>query len=231
MTFVSSLTSWPAAVAGSLTAVVARRRGPVLPRRLRLVLSVASVVVLLAVAAAYATVVTARVLGYRVVVTEHTGETTTARSLLFVRSLPLARARSGQVILVRDAYRDFATVEVERIRSLRRVHGAVVADTERTGGSSRRRLSILTRRVIVPAASVPEVGYFVGALTSPIGWLLALALPATGLALSLLRRIWLGSGRVFVRSPLRGMPPAPREADSSRVMRPHLGADPLEETS
>lgn len=216
-------------ITDSLTA--ARGRLPGLPHGTGLALSIASIVVLVAVATAYGTVVTARLLGYRVVVTEHTGETTSARSLLFVRSLPLEQAHTGQRILVRDARRGMATVEIERIVALRHIHGAVVADTERVEGPSAPRLSVLTRRIIVPAGSVPELGALVGLLTSPIGWLLALVLPAAGLATSILRRIWLGSGQRRSRSPMRGIPVPQPDADAPPVLRPLLGADPLKETS
>jgi signal peptidase len=158
----------------------------------------AVMVVMLALCAALGSAALTRPLGYGLLVV-HGGSMEPAvpnGSLTVIRSLDAADVEAGDVIVLTRDGEDAARPRLHRVTEVS-VDGDSIA--VRTKGDANATedpgLHILPARVAVPVSHVPYLGLAFGFMRTPLGWLLAVALPAAALCALAIRDIWSGDQR------------------------------------
>ena len=161
---------------------------------LRRLLYAAFICALLALAAALAVAVVPRLFGYGTLVVHggSMGERIPNGSLVFARWIPAEKVKVGDVILVREETAgDPARPKIHRVVWLEQNEGQVLVRTKGdTNETVDPHLYVLPSRVATPAHTVPDLGYVIGFVQTPLGWALAVMLPATLLCAATLRDIW-----------------------------------------
>ena len=120
-------------------------------------------------------------------------------SLVMARWVPANEVRIGDVILIqeqRDTGR--AIPKIHRVVSLQPDGGNFLARTRGDANASADpNLYVLPNRVLAPAYHLEYLGFLVGFVTTTLGWLVFIALPATLVCLFTLRSIWLPKPRTL----------------------------------
>jgi signal peptidase len=120
------------------------------------------------------------------------GETVPKGSLVIARWLAAGEVQPGHVILVnqedasgmtRPKLHRVVSVQVRGEQTLVQTQG----DANATPDPS---LYALPSRVWTPARTLPYLGYLLGFLLTPVGWSLAVLLPATLISAGILHSIW-----------------------------------------
>jgi signal peptidase len=155
-------------------------------------------ILLLAMLLVFGVMPVARTFGYGVLVVrgDSMGGSYSTGSLVFARLVEADEVRPGDVVVVQETVDGIqATPKLHRILSLEVDGDELLA---RTKGDANQAADpkpyVLPDRVATASSSVPYAGYLVGAVTTPLGWLLGVALPASVLCFLVLRSIWLGGG-------------------------------------
>jgi signal peptidase len=184
---------------------------------LRWLLYSAFVVALVALAAALAAAVVPRAFGYGTLVVHGAsmGDTAPMGSLVIARWTAAQDVALGDVIVVQEETADGpGHPMIHRVVALDEENGQVLV---RTKGDVNRtadpNLYILPDRVMVPAHTLPYLGYVASFAMTPLGWVLLVILPALVLALLALRSIWAGDDHDVEGETRSGgrrkLPPAP----------------------
>ena len=154
----------------------------------------ALVIALVALAVVLAAAAAPRFLGYGMLVVTggSMGDSIPNGSLVAAHWLDRDDVEVGDVILARgETAGSYARPKLHRVVSLQRDAGQVVV---RTKGDANKAedplLYVLPDRVLTPAYDVPYLGFLVAVVSSPLGWLLVVAVPGTILCLLALRSIW-----------------------------------------
>ena len=154
----------------------------------------AIVIVLLALVAALAVAVVPRFFGYETVVVGGGSMTDTAPngSLVVARWRAAREVQLGDVIVVREADGGGqALPKIHRVISLEEHNGQILV---RTKGDANQtpdpKVYILPERVLTRIYTLPHVGYLVSFVGTPLGWALAVMLPATLLCAFTVWGIW-----------------------------------------
>jgi len=158
----------------------------------------AVLVVMLTLCAALGAAALTRPLGYGLLVV-HGGSMEPAvpnGSLAVVRWLDAVELEAGNMIVLTRDGEDAARPRLHRVTGVA-VDGDRIA--VRTKGDANATedpgLHILQARVAVPVRHVPYLGVAFGFMTTPLGWLLGVALPAAALCALAIRDIWSGDQR------------------------------------
>jgi signal peptidase I len=141
-----------------------------------------------------------RLLGYGTLIVQggSMGESIPIGSLVFTQSLPAENVQLGDVILVREQTQSGGAVpKLHRVISLERRDGQVVVWTKGDANDTPDPLPyVLPGEVLTPAYHLQYLGYFVGFIATPIGWLILVVFPGMVLCITTLRGIWAsGPGR------------------------------------
>ena len=158
---------------------------------------------LLAISAALAVAVVPRFLGYGTVAINGSsmGASIPASSLIIASWVPDEQVRVGQVIVVAEPGR---AAVAHRVVSLQEDGGKFLVRTKGDANATPDpQLYVLPQRVLTPAHIIPNLGYLVLYVKTPLGLTFLVTLPATLLCLYLLRRIWSG-GPPATEAALRG---------------------------
>ncbi len=152
------------------------------------------VLALLALAVALALAALPRLFGYGTLVV-HGGsmsETAPNGSLVIARWIAAEDVELGDVILVQEETASGpARPKLHRVVSLERERGQVLVQTKGDLNETiDPKVYILPDRVLTPAYTLPYLGYLVRFVVTPLGWVILVALPATVVALLVLRGIW-----------------------------------------
>ena len=161
---------------------------------LRRLLYAAFICALLALATALAVAVVPRLFGYGTLVVHggSMGERIPNGSLVFARWIPAEKVKVGDVILVREETAgDPARPKIHRVVWLEQNEGQVLVRTKGdTNETVDPRLHVLPSHLATPARTVPYLGYAIGFVQTPLGWVLLVLLPATLLSILTLRSVW-----------------------------------------
>jgi len=154
----------------------------------------AFLLLLIALAGALALAVAPRLLGYSTLVVQggSMGQSIPNGSLVFARHVAAEDVRLGDVILVQEEG-DGGTSRprLHRVAWLDRQGGQILVQTKGDANESPDpKVYILPERVVTPAHALPYLGYLVGFVATPMGWLLLVALPATVACVATLWSIW-----------------------------------------
>ena len=181
-----------------LSSKVARTALPLTGGLLRRLLYWVLLATLLALAAALAVAVVPRAFGYGTLAVQggSMGEGIPNGSLVLARWTSAEDVAPGDVILVQQkSGGSSARPKIHRIVSLSEENGRVLARTKGDANATPDPdLYILPDRVLTPAATIPYLGYLVGAVGTPRGWLFLVAIPATVICALTLRDIWSDAG-------------------------------------
>lgn len=135
-----------------------------------------------------------RLFGYGTLIVQggSMGESIPIGSLVFTQSLAAENVQPGDVILVREQNESGGAVpKLHRVISLDRHDGQVVVWTKGDANGTPDPLSyVLPDHVLTPAYHLQYLGYLVGFIATPIGWLILVVLPGMVLCISTLRGIW-----------------------------------------
>jgi signal peptidase len=160
----------------------------------RWLLCCAFAIALVGLASALAAAVVPRAFGYHTLVVQggSMGDSIPMGSLVIARWTEDEHVHLDDVILVRE--------ETDDGPSRPKLHRVVSLDEEgdqilvRTKGDANQTADpkeyILPDRVLIPALTVPHLGYLAGFAMTPLGWVSLVLLPATVLALLTIRGIW-----------------------------------------
>jgi len=163
---------------------------------LRWLLYGAFVAALVALAAALAAAVVPRAFGYGTLVVQGAsmGDTAPMGSLVIARWTLAEDVEVRDVIVVQeDSEAGLARPRLHRVVSLDGQDGQILV---RTKGDVNQtpdpKEYILPDRVLIPALTIPYLGYVASFATTPLGWVFLVLLPAIVLTLLALRNIWAG---------------------------------------
>jgi signal peptidase len=135
-----------------------------------------------------------RVLGLGVLVVQggSMGEAIPRGSVVVTRSLEPHQVAKGDVILLRERTAAGAHPPVlHRVAAIGKRDGNIVITTKGDANrSADPRPYVLDGKTSTPIYHVPMVGFLLGLVSTPIGWLLLILLPAALLCGSVLRSVW-----------------------------------------
>lgn len=178
----------------------ARRRGAV---RVVAGLLVTALLGVMAVTLAAATL--PRALGYKTLIVRSgsMGKAHPTGSLAVSRWMPGGEIRVGDPILIKDRAKAKTVPPVlHRVHTLELIEGQRVVQTK---GDANDFIDperyVLPERVLVPAYTIPYMGYLVATVTTRVGWALLLVLPATILCASVLISIWSTDPKAEAKPP------------------------------
>ena len=176
-------TSW-ASLRGGAVRRVARRRV------WRWVWNGLSVVVFVVIAAPVVATLLPRFTG-GVAVRVHSasmGDTHPVGSVVLTEPVPRSAIEAGDVVVIKK--RDAAPT-LHRVVELGHVRGRLVAKTKGDANPNPDpERFVLPKRVLVARHTLPYLGYVLAAVTTPIGWVLFLVVPAAAITASWLVQIW-----------------------------------------
>jgi signal peptidase I len=154
------------------------------------------VIALIALLGALSLVAAPRLFGYGTLIVQggSMGESIPIGSLVFTQSLGAENVQLGDVILIREQNDSGdAAPKLHRVVSLERHDGQVVVWTKGDANNTPDPLPyVLPGQVLTPAYHLQYLGYLVGFIATPIGWLILVALPGMVLCIGTLRGIWAG---------------------------------------
>jgi signal peptidase len=153
-----------------------------------------------------------RPFGFRptVVTSGSMGRSIPVGSLAMTRSVGADSVRQGDVILVREEVNGVAArPKLHRVVEMEQNDGSTLVTTKGDANAAPDpNMYVLPARVDVVAYSIPLLGYLVGFMLTPAGWVLAVGLPGAIVCAFVLRRIWSeGEGRRPVERAAPGFAP------------------------
>lgn len=158
----------------------------------------AIVILLVGLLAAFAAMPVARLLGYGVLVVRggSMGKALPSGSLVFTKPQAAEEVRPGDVIVIRETTEGVqARPKLHRVVSLQVEGDRILVRTKGDANAAADpNLYVVPDRVAAASRSLPYLGFLVGAVTTPLGWVLGVALPASVLCFFILHRIWSRGG-------------------------------------
>ncbi len=161
-------------------------------------LQAACAIVLLVLIAGLCAALLPRPFGYRpaVVTSGSMGRSIPIGSLAMTHTVGVGAIHVGDVILIHEEADGVAArPKLHRVVSVEQDSGNTLVSTKGDANAAPDpKLYVLPARVDVVAYSMPYLGYLVGFMLTPIGWVLAVGLPGAIVCGYLLRRIWASEG-------------------------------------
>lgn len=113
-------------------------------------------------------------------------------SLVISHWVPADELEVGDIIVVRqDTDPEKAPPKMHRVATIRRNGGEVLVQTKGDANDALDpTVHRLPDRVVTAGFSLPYVGFLVGAIATPLGWLLLVLLPGLWLTWGAVRAIW-----------------------------------------
>ncbi len=137
--------------------------------------------------------------GYRIMTIHGSsmGDTVPIGSVVLAQWRTPADIKVGDVILVEEEVEgEKMPPKLHRIISLDETDGVVTVETKGDGNAAADPLPfVMTGDALVYRNHLPRVGYWLSVIQTPIGWLLAIALPFTLATGAILVSIWRGDKR------------------------------------
>ena len=116
-------------------------------------------------------------------------------SLAITHEVGAAGVHEGDVILVHEQANGVeARPKMHRVVQIEHYNGNILVSTRGDANAAPDpNRYVLPARVDVIAYSIPFLGYLVGFMLTPAGWVLAVGLPGAIVCAFVLRRIWSGA--------------------------------------